>query len=119
MSLNSMDRFLFIFGYESPAEWAYNIQHGTYDESSFAVWVHADSSQRAVELGCQYAEKFVNGLFSSSSIEDFQGWRNGNYAYGIETSPSDKFSQESLNNLPEVNDGHNTEVVITAKPRHS
>jgi hypothetical protein len=114
-----MDRFLFIFGYESPAEWAYNFQHGTDDESSSAVWVHADNSQTAIELGCQYAEKFVSALFFGSSIQDFQGWRSGNYAYGIEASPSDKFSQESLHDLPEINDGHNNEVVVTAKPPHT
>ena len=36
-----MAKFLFVYGYESPAEWEVNRRSGTDDESSSAVWINA------------------------------------------------------------------------------
>lgn len=100
--MQSMNRYLFIFGFESPREWAQNARHGTDDESSSAVWILASSSEAALALGCEYAERFVDELFSKATVANFPGWKNGDFAFWIEQRPFERFSEAALKDLPEI-----------------
>lgn len=95
-------RFLFVFGYESPAERAANDRVGTDFESSNAVWVQADSEEEAIQKGCDYAARFVRQQFEQAGVADFPGWVEGGFAHWIEHEPLDAFSGTDLETLDEI-----------------
>lgn len=97
-----MPRFLFVFGYESPAERASNSREGTDFESSSAVWVRSDSEADALQKGRDYAEKFVRQQFQQAGVGDFPGWTETDFAHWIEHEPLDRFSGIALETLDEI-----------------
>jgi hypothetical protein len=99
-----MLEFLFIFGYESPDERRSNLEHGTDFESSKAIWVIAHSKQRALEIGKQYAEKWVADLFVSHGIADYEGWLESRFAHWIEDEPEHRFPTADLTKLVRIED---------------
>lgn len=97
-----MTRFLFIFGYESPAERVTNDRDETDFESSHAVWVRADSEEAALRKGCEYAERFAGQQFQHSGVEDSASWTQGGFAHWIEPKPLERFSGIALEMLDEI-----------------
>ena len=97
-----MTRFLFVFGYESPAERAANEREGTDFEPSRAIWVRADSEGEALRKGRDYAERFVRQQFQQAGVGDFAGWAEGDFAHWIEDKPLERFSGMALEMLDEI-----------------
>src|SRR5262249_32592106 len=95
-------KYLFVFGYESPAERKTNAEQGTDFESSNAVWVVACSSEQALEAGRRFADHWVSRLFHAAGINDYEGWTAGNFANWIEEQPLDRFSGIALDLLDEI-----------------
>ena len=59
-----MADFLFVFGYESPAEWRTNREQGTDFESSSAVWIAASDEESAILVaGRSHAERWMHKSF--------------------------------------------------------
>jgi hypothetical protein len=98
-----MPQYLFVFGYESPAERNTNSHQGTDFESSNAVWIMASSKEQALEVGRQYAEKWVGELFHSAGIVSYEGWMAGQFAHWIEGYPLERFSGMALETFEEIN----------------
>ena len=101
-SNRTLDTFLFCFGYESPEEWRSNEQHGTDFESSYAVWVQADSEDEAVEAGLEFAQSWVAELFREAEVSDFSGWQESDYAYWIEGESQKNSGDFDLDSLPRI-----------------
>lgn len=100
-----MNRYLFRFGYCTPAQWISNNAHDWDDESSGAFFVIAESAESALVAGSEVADQFVRNLFVRSGAREVPSWRASNFAFWVEENPSDFFSEETLQQLPEVNSG--------------
>lgn len=97
-----MQRFLFRFGYCTPAQWRSSETHGWDDESSGAFFVTTDSQETALALGCEIAEQFVAYQFKLAKFDPIPSWRASDFAFWIEDNPISSFSAEQLAQLPEV-----------------
>ena len=97
-----MKRFLFRFGYSTPAQWEGNRTHGWDDECSSAFFVRANSAEDALFWGCEVAECFVRNLFDSAGYRDIPSWKAAKYAFWIDENPNTEFSPTELERLPEV-----------------
>ncbi|HEV3073461.1 MAG TPA: hypothetical protein VHB47_03495 [Thermoanaerobaculia bacterium] len=83
-----MTKYLYTFGYFTPAQWLSNEAHGWDDESSMALLIVADSSEQALEWGRKLSEEFVERLFSASGwTSHVPGWRASRFAHWIEAAP--------------------------------
>jgi len=100
-----MNRFLFRFGYCTPAQWAANNAHGWDDESSGAFFVQAESDAAALIAGAEVVEQFVRSLFVEANVREIPSWKASKFAFWIEENPSQSFSKEALRELPEVSPG--------------
>lgn len=82
-------RYLFHFGFETPAQRISNARGDWDDQDSATVFIDAPSKREAVALGCAYADLYVlrlfehiNGLRKPSS--DAYLWSEVGYAHGLE-----------------------------------
>ena len=100
-----MNRFLFRFGYCTPAQWASNNAHGWDDESSGAFFVKAESADAALDAGREVAEQFVRNLFVKANSSEIPSWKASEFAFWIEENPLEAFAEKALQQLPEVSPG--------------
>ncbi len=96
-----MNRFLFIFGYESPVERLSNKRHGTDFESSEAVWIAATSESEAMSKGRAYAKGFVAGAYREAKSSNKVSWDEG-FAHWISKKPEEEFPESDLTSLNEI-----------------
>ena len=103
----TMKRFMYRFGYESPIEWRQNLDHGSDFESSSAFWVIADTEEDALAWGWEVSEKMVHEFFVRSgwNEKDTRSWKEAGYAHWIEETPGPEFTEELLAGLLEVKHG--------------
>lgn len=97
-----MDKFLFRFGYCTPAQWVTNLEHNWDGECSGACLISANSESEALQTGCEIAENFVQYLFAKEGYADIPSWKESLFAFWIEQNPNDAFNQNELNAIPEV-----------------
>lgn len=101
-----MARYLFRFGYCTPAQWLGNEAHGWDDESSSAFFVIADSPEAALAWGTEVAEAFAHHLFRAAAwAGPIPSWKEARFAHWIEESPERVFSFDVLEHLPVVRAG--------------
>ena len=97
-----MPRYLYIFTYQTPDQWAAaGATPGTPDESSRALFIKADNPEQALTWGSEIAEAFVKCLFTDSTIS----WQRLNYDHWLEAQPEQEYPKDILAALPEVNYG--------------
>jgi hypothetical protein len=102
-------RYLFQFGFETPAEFRTNSAGGWDDESSEAIWINAPSAEAALSWGRSVAEHFVEKLFEVAQVEGYS-WLAGDFAHWIaedesvlewaRTSP--KVPEAELGEMPDL-----------------
>jgi hypothetical protein len=97
-----MKRFLFRFGFESPAERESNRSLGTDFESSEAIWIRAISEEDAFSKGRSYAERYVAKLYSEDHLTPAPPWKADDFAHWIPDHPEQELPREYLNSLPEI-----------------
>ena len=95
-----MNRYLFIFGYETPEQFKYNSECGTDDEDSIAFFLDAPDEGAAINRGREIAAEFAQRLFAVAGMES--PWSPDNYANWIEHRPLDRFSGLALETLDVV-----------------
>ena len=78
-----MPEFLYVFGFETPAQSRANHAHGWDDEDSRAVFIEADSAELALEWGRRISERFIRDLYRTDGAG---GW-SGSYAHWIAEHP--------------------------------
>ena len=76
-------KYLYVFGYEDPDERRSNTEAGTDFESSAAVFIVAESAERALEWGREISERFIRLLYNDDSIS----WKDEGFAAWIEHDP--------------------------------
>jgi hypothetical protein len=96
-----MNRFLFVFGYESPAEHLAN-QRGSDFESSNAVWVRATSEEEAISKGRAYADEFIAKLCREKKVSESFRWSAQDFAHWISKNPLEEFSGLALDTFDEI-----------------
>jgi hypothetical protein len=87
-----MNEFLYVFGFENPADREVNNRLGTDYESSNLIKIIAESETQAKEWGDEVAEKFVNFLFSREGLND-TCWKTDSYSSWIEKNPDEHILQ--------------------------
>ena len=97
-------RFLFVFGFEDPADFESNRTTGSDWESSRALWIIADDSSEAQSWGRSVAERFVHTLFEAEDSEGYS-WSDAEFAHWIEAQPTSEWTTEQLEALPVVRAG--------------
>ncbi|MCP4545393.1 MAG: hypothetical protein GY835_02865 [bacterium] len=101
-----MRKYLYRFGFCTPGQWLLNEAHGWDDESSYAFFVVADTSESALSWGREISEAFIEYLFASANWQyEIPSWKTARFAHWIEEFPEAVFSLEDLNKLPVVGDG--------------
>lgn len=100
MKKDTMKEYLYIFGYESPAERASNFKHGTDYESSGMIRILASSEEEALNWGHKVSEQFVLSQFPGQQVS----WIAEGFASWIETSPDEELKQK-LSAIPIVKCG--------------
>ena len=92
-----MNRYLFVFGYETPDQYKHNMRCGADDEDSIAFFLDAPNETSALNRGRQLASDFVRSLFGHAGIES--PWSPKKYANWIEHHPLLRFSGLALETL--------------------
>src|SRR5215813_6864278 len=93
--------FLFMFGFETPGEHARNEANGWDDESSWAVWISANSSDAALAWGRQIAEEFVRQLFEQAGVPP-RSWMADGFAHWISDDASELERARAEASIPTV-----------------
>lgn len=98
----SLQKYLFRFGYNFPAQYLANMKHGWDDEDSKAVFILAGSENEALNWGREVAEAFVARLYAQEPETEPMSWKEGEYAHWIENDPQGEggFKPEHLLNIP-------------------
>jgi hypothetical protein len=100
-----MHRFLFRFGFCTPAQWEANEAHRWDDESSSAFFVLAENAEAAISWGREVAERYGNYLFEQAGVTKITSWKDSQFAHWIEEKPAPEFTSEYLEKLPQVTMG--------------
>lgn len=97
-----MPRFLYVFGYETPAQLRNNAAHRWDDEDSQALFIEAESEDEALRWGREVSERFMSQLHGDAGVS----WTAIGYAHWIETDPATRdWKPEDLAKLPTVRRG--------------
>jgi hypothetical protein len=100
---NDIMRYLYVFGYCTPTQWANNQNNGWDDEDSYACFIDAESEADALSWGQELSERFVGRLFKKANWESpIPSWREARYANWLERDPLSRFSGLALESLPIV-----------------
>lgn len=98
---NAAQPFLFMFGFESPAEHVSNERDGTDFESSWAVWISADDGDAALAWGREIAERFVGLLYERAGMPA-RSWINDGFAHWVSDDARELESARSQASIPSV-----------------
>lgn len=83
-----MMEYLYIFGYEFPAQRLANDKHGWDDEDSYAFFIEAESPDHALNWGEEVSEAFCKFLYEESGWRGaIPSWKADEYARWIESKP--------------------------------
>jgi len=137
-----MNKYLCIFGYETPLQKMNNAAHGWEDEDSAAVFVMASSEQQALQWGRTIAKSFVGRLFGGGGVgggtrgggrtiakysvgtlgfltdpDQDTNWDENAFAVWIDNDYANNYSIEQLRAIPTVEYGEYPDIaaMITSK----
>src|SRR5687768_17518285 len=97
-----MNRYVFGFGYSTPAQLKANGEHGWDDELSNAIVISANTPEEALLWGRELAELFFRRLFEDAGCQNIPSWNSLGYASWIEPLPSRTYDESVLERLPHV-----------------
>jgi hypothetical protein len=92
------NKYLYIFGYQTPEQLAHAAEDEHADESSEAIFIEAESAEQALAWGREISEEYVRLLFR----EDVIDWKSKNFAHWVESDPQAEYPQDILDNIPVV-----------------
>jgi hypothetical protein len=93
-----MPKYLYIFSYQTPEQMETARKQGYTDEASEAVFIEAESPERALDWGREISEEFVRRRFGSQGVS----WKSSNFAHWVETQPQQEYPAAILACLPVV-----------------
>jgi hypothetical protein len=82
-----MERYVFRFGFDTPAFAAGYLAHGWDDEGSFGFFVDAESEADAFVWGRLVANAYVKAVWDRAGAEDETPWIDNGFAHGIDPNP--------------------------------
>jgi len=112
-----MNKYLYIFGYETPLQKTNNAVYGWDDEDSAAVFILASSEQQALAWGHMVARKFVGVLFNRgfpTGPDQITNWDENAFAAWIDNDYAKNYSSEQLRAIPTVEYGEYPDIDIAA-----
>ncbi len=99
-----MNKYLFIFGFETPSMVKSNDEYGSDFEDSEAMFIIAPTEKDAIEWGRKTVSYFFDELFTGeskySTVNDYAHW--------IEHDPKSVYGAENLNDIPTISAGDET-----------
>jgi hypothetical protein len=93
-----MQKYLYVFAYQTPAQAKAAANGGFAEEASEAVFIEAKSAEQALHWGEQISEDFLRRLFPEGDIS----WKSLNFARWIEAEPQGEYPADLLERLPVV-----------------
>lgn len=109
----TLKRYLYSFGYETPTQRSLNLQRGWDDESSAQLLIRADDRDSAYALGRAIAEALVRRLFERAQTAEQPSWPALQYADFIADAPAEADDLEvAVHELPPIDwlHAHNNEA---------
>jgi len=100
-----MREYLYIFGYEFPAQRLANQKYGWDDEDSYSFFIVAENTDQAIEWGREVSEAFFNHIYQRSDWKrEIPSWKEIGYAHWIEDDP-ETISQARRWRCPQITAG--------------
>jgi len=98
--------YLYVFGYETPAQRDNNAAHGWDDEDSAALFIIAETAQRALEWGRTVSRRYVSALFNDGAAS----WDESRFAAWLDHDYAANFSPDQLVAIPTVTYGEYPDI---------
>ena len=92
------NKYLYIFGYRTPEQMALASTDENAEESSEAVFIHAQSQDQALAWGREISDKYIRQLFGDGLVD----WKSMNFAHWVESEPQREYPAAILEKLPVV-----------------
>jgi hypothetical protein len=105
------NKYLYIFGYQTPEQLARAAEDEHTEEASEAVFIEAESAEQALAWGRQISEEYVRSLFGDLVID----WKSKNFAHWVEEDPQNEYPKDILENIPVVSYGQHPDFKILGK----
>lgn len=96
-----MTRYLYVFGFEAPAQARLNRAKGWDDEDSLTVFIEAASAEEALSWGRAISEEHLKVVHGDRSVS----WAARDHAHWIEADPAARFGSAALAGIPTVTVG--------------
>ena len=93
-----INKYLYIFGYQTPQQVAQAENDNEAEEASEAVFIEAESAEQALAWGREISEEFVRRLFGDQAVD----WKSKNFAHWVEVEPQSEYPKDILAALPVV-----------------
>ena len=106
-------RFVYGFGFETPAQRANNAAKGWDDEDSAAFLIDGGSEHEALEWGRTVAEAFFKWLYQDAD----ESWAGGRYADYIEVEAESQWTAEQRADLIAVQVGQMPDLTLISAHR--
>ncbi len=101
-----MNTYLYIFGYETPAQRKNNVAFGWDDEDSDALVITAENAEKALEWGHAVSKRYVSVLFNSHA----ESWDENRFAAWVDHDYTTNFSSDQLKVVPTVKYGEYPDI---------
>jgi len=95
------NKYLYIFGYQTPEQLAGAAKDEHAEEASEALFIEAQSAERALAWGREISEEYVHRLFEGQAVD----WKSMHFAHWVENEPQTEYPIDILASLPVVSDG--------------
>lgn len=110
-----MEKFLYIFGYETPGLAIANKQMGTDFEDSMAFFIVAQNKEKAFEWGEKLADEYMKVMFNDT----FATRESHGSASYIQDDYTEHYSEESLKQIQVVHCGEYPDIKSLVMGRYS
>jgi len=89
------NKYLYIFGYQTPEQMGLAAEDRNAEESSEAIFIEAESAEQALAWGREISEKYVRQLFGNQPVD----WKSMNFAHWVESEPLKEYPVSILEKL--------------------
>ena len=104
-----MNKYLYIFGYETPAQRENNAAYEWDDEDSAALFIMAETAQQALKWGRTVSKRYVSVLFNGFNSHA-ESWDENRFASWVDHDYTANFSSDQLKAVPTVKYGEYPDI---------
>ena len=109
-----MNKYLYIFGYETPTQRENNVTYEWDDEDSAALFIMAETAQQALEWGRAVSKRYVGVLFNGRA----ESWDENRFAAWVDHDYTANFSPDQLKAVPTVKYGEYPDIAEMLRSKY-